>query len=235
MIRTGFIAFALAFALHAGAQDAYPTKPIKLIVPFPPAGGTDVLSRAVAQSIATSNKWTIVVENRPGAGGNIGLEAAAKSPPDGYTVAMGQTANLAVNPALYAKMPFDPIKDFAPIALVSSQPLVLVVGGPIALQIAQGRGRRGEGEAGCAQHGLGGQRHHRPYRRRALPAARGRQVRAHSLQGRGTGRDRPHGRQRRSLLRQHAIGGGPGRGREAARDRGAFAEAASRYCPTCRR
>ncbi len=128
MIRPAFIAFALAFALHAGAQDAYPTKPIRLIVPFPPAGGTDVLSRAVAQSIATSNKWTIVVENRPGAGGNIGLEAAAKSPPDGYTIAMGQTANLAVNPALYAKMPFDPLKDFAPIALVSSQPLVLVVG-----------------------------------------------------------------------------------------------------------
>ena len=110
------------------AQEGYPGKPIKLIVPFPPAGGTDVLSRAIAQSIATSNKWTIVVENRPGAGGNIGLEAAAKSPPDGYTIAMGQTANLAVNPALYAKMPFDPLKDFAPIALVSSQPLVLVVG-----------------------------------------------------------------------------------------------------------
>ena len=127
MIRPAFIAFALAFALHAGAQEAYPAKPIRLVVPFPPAGGTDVLSRAVAQSIATSNKWTIVVENRPGAGGNIGLEAAAKSPPDGYTIAMGQTANLAVNPALYAKMPFDPLKDFAPIALVSSQPLVLVV------------------------------------------------------------------------------------------------------------
>ena len=111
----------------AFAQDTYPTKPIKLIVPFPPAGGTDVLSRAIGQSIGNANKWIFVVDNRPGAGGNLGLDAAAKSPPDGYTIAMGQTANLAVNPALYSSMPFDPLKDFAPIALVSSQPLILVV------------------------------------------------------------------------------------------------------------
>ena len=109
------------------AQDAYPNKPIKLVVPFPPAGGTDVLSRAIAQSISNNTKWLIVIDNKPGAGGNIGLDAVAKSPPDGYTIAMGQTANLAVNPALYASMPFDPLKDFAPIALISSQPLILVV------------------------------------------------------------------------------------------------------------
>src|SRR5687768_1681699 len=94
------------------AQDAYPNKPIRLIVPFPPAGGTDVLSRAISSAIVAETKWNIVVDNKPGAGGNIGLDAAAKSPPDGYTIAMGQTANLAVNPALYTKMPFDPLKDF---------------------------------------------------------------------------------------------------------------------------
>ena len=118
---------ALAVAAPAMAEDGYPAKPIKLIVPFPPAGGTDVLSRALAQSITNSTKWVFVVDNRPGAGGNIGLDAAAKSPPDGYNIAMGQTANLAVNPALYSSMPFDPLKDFEPIALVSSQPLILVV------------------------------------------------------------------------------------------------------------
>src|SRR5438067_4908816 len=128
MIRRAMLLAMMTIALSAVAQDKYPTKPIKLVVPFPPAGGTDVLSRAIAQSMSTNTKWTIIVENKPGAGGNIGLDAAAKSPPDGYTIAMGQTANLAVNPALYAKMPFDPLKDFAPIALVSSQPLVLVVG-----------------------------------------------------------------------------------------------------------
>ena len=127
MIRR-LLAFIAALATTAAfAQGDFPGKPIKLIVPFPPAGGTDTLSRAIAQSITNDTKWTIVVENRPGAGGNIGLDAAAKSPPDGYTIAMGQTANLAVNPALYSSMPFDPLKDFAPIALLSSQPLIVVV------------------------------------------------------------------------------------------------------------
>ncbi len=123
----GALAAATSAAVPAFAQ-AWPSKPIRLIVPFPPAGGTDVLSRALAQAISSTTGWTFVVDNRPGAGGNIGLDAAAKSAADGYTIAMGQTANLAVNPALYAKMPFDPVKDFAPVALVSSQPLILVVG-----------------------------------------------------------------------------------------------------------
>ncbi len=132
MIRLQFpgaavaLALACAFPLAAHAQD-YPSKPIKLIVPFPPSGGTDVLSRGIAQAIASNTQWNLVIDNKPGAGGNIGLEAAAKSPNDGYTIAMGQTSNLAVNPALYSKMPYDPIKDFAPIALVSSQPLIVVV------------------------------------------------------------------------------------------------------------
>jgi tripartite-type tricarboxylate transporter receptor subunit TctC len=133
MKTSSIAASALAILLGAilagaaSAQDAYPSKPIRLVVPFPPAGGTDVLSRAVAQSISNNTKWLIVIDNKPGAGGNIGLETAAKSPPDGYTIAMGQTANLAVNPALYSSMPFDPLKDFAPIAMISSQPLILVV------------------------------------------------------------------------------------------------------------
>jgi len=132
MSRRAFIRTACALALAAlapaaFAQDAYPAKPIKLIVPFPPAGGTDTLSRGIAHAIQANTQWTIIIDNKPGAGGNIGLDATAKSPPDGYTIAMGQTANLAVNPALYSSMPYDPLKDFAPIALVSSQPLILVV------------------------------------------------------------------------------------------------------------
>ena len=127
MIRRAILLTLLAAALPALAQDAYPSKPIRIIVPFPPAGGTDTLSRAIAQAITSDTKWPFVIENRPGAGGNIGLDAAAKSPPDGYTIAMGQTANLAVNPALYTSMPFDPLKDFAPVALLSSQPLIIVV------------------------------------------------------------------------------------------------------------
>jgi tripartite-type tricarboxylate transporter receptor subunit TctC len=127
MIRRIAAVLAALFVSGAIAQGDYPSKPIKIIVPFPPAGGTDTLSRAISHAITTDTKWTFVVENRPGAGGNIGLDAAAKSPPDGYTIAMGQTANLAVNPALYSSLPFDPLKDFAPIVLLSSQPLIIVV------------------------------------------------------------------------------------------------------------
>ena len=123
----GLLALSRGVSPDALAQEPWPSKPIRLIVPFPPAGGTDTLSRELAASITALTKWTFVVENRPGAGGNVGLEAAAKSAPDGYTIAMGQTANLAVNPALYSKMPFDPLKDFAPVILVSKQPLILVV------------------------------------------------------------------------------------------------------------
>src|SRR5471032_81304 len=118
--RLALCAFLIALAapLAAFAQEPWPSKPIRLIVPFPPSGGTDLLSRELAAAIAVSTKWTIVIDNRPGAGGNIGLEAAAKAAPDGYTIAMGQTSNLAINPALYAKPPFDALKDFAPIVLV---------------------------------------------------------------------------------------------------------------------
>jgi tripartite-type tricarboxylate transporter receptor subunit TctC len=117
-------------ALHgvtAAAQDSYPSRPIRLVVPFPPGGGTDTISRVVANKLTETLKWTIVVDNRPGAGGNIGVDMAAKAPADGYTIVMGQTSNLAVNPTLYAKLPYDPVKDLAPVTTVADAPLVLVV------------------------------------------------------------------------------------------------------------
>jgi tripartite-type tricarboxylate transporter receptor subunit TctC len=117
----------LALPLLAGAQT-FPAGPIKLIVPFPPAGGTDVLARVVTQSISQAEKWTFVVDNRSGAGGNIGLDVVAKAKPDGTTFGLAQTSNLAINPTLYSKMPYDALKDFAPVVLVASQPVVLVVG-----------------------------------------------------------------------------------------------------------
>jgi tripartite-type tricarboxylate transporter receptor subunit TctC len=113
--------------IAAASAQTWPSKPIRVIVPFPPAGGTDVLTRQLAEKIAAATKWTLVIDNKPGAGGNIGLDALAKSAPDGYTIGMGQTANLAINPSLYAKMPYDASTDFAPVGLVSAQPMVLVV------------------------------------------------------------------------------------------------------------
>jgi tripartite-type tricarboxylate transporter receptor subunit TctC len=118
---------ATATPLAAQAQAGYPKEPIRLVVPFPPAGGTDVVSRMLTDRVTANTGWNFVVENKAGAGGNIGLDAVAKSKPDGLTLGMGQTANLAINPALYPKMPYDPLKDFAPVALVASQPVVLVV------------------------------------------------------------------------------------------------------------
>src|SRR5207237_6564540 len=93
----------------------------------PPGGGTDVLSRLLSNKISTATGWTFVIDNRPGAGGNIGIDAVAKAKPDGQTLGMGQTSNLAINPTLYPKLPYDALADFAPVMLVASQPNVLVV------------------------------------------------------------------------------------------------------------
>jgi tripartite-type tricarboxylate transporter receptor subunit TctC len=98
-----------------------------MIVPFPAGGGTDAISRQLAERISNATGWAIAIENRAGAGGNIGLESVAKAQPDGYTIGMGQAANLAINPSLYPKMPYDPLKDFALISLVATQALVAVV------------------------------------------------------------------------------------------------------------
>lgn len=117
---------ALALAGTAMPAQAYPEKPISFIVPSPPGGGTDAMTRLLANKLTERLQWTIVVENRAGAGGNIGLDFAAKSAPDGYTIVMGESSNLTINPYLYKKLPFDPAKDVTPVALVGTVPLVLV-------------------------------------------------------------------------------------------------------------
>lgn len=126
--RQALAAASLLLATGAAFAQAYPAKPIKVIVPFPAGGGTDLIAREVTSRVQASKGWSFVVENRPGTGGNIGIDAVAKSPADGYTIGLGQTSNLAINPTLYKKMPYDSVKDLAPIGLVASAPLVLVVG-----------------------------------------------------------------------------------------------------------
>jgi tripartite-type tricarboxylate transporter receptor subunit TctC len=111
---------------QANAQN-YPEKPIRVVVPSPPGGGTDSLTRLLSSKLGEQVHWQLVVDNRAGAGGNLGLDVAAKSPPDGYTIVMGESANLAINPYLYKKLPFDVAKDVTPVALVGTVPLVLVV------------------------------------------------------------------------------------------------------------
>ena len=109
------------------AQTAWPDKPIRIVVPFTPGGGTDAVTRLVAEKITFDTKWSFLVDNKPGAGGNIGLDMVAKSKPDGYTLGMGQTSNLAINPSVIPKMPFDPQKDLVGVALVAEVPMVMVV------------------------------------------------------------------------------------------------------------
>jgi tripartite-type tricarboxylate transporter receptor subunit TctC len=120
-------AASLLLITGAALAQTYPSKPIKVVVPFPAGGGTDLIAREVTNKIQATKGWSFIVENRPGTGGNIGVDAVAKSPADGYTIALGQTSNLAINPTLYTKMPYDSVKDLAPVGLVASAPLVLVV------------------------------------------------------------------------------------------------------------
>ena len=123
-------ALALAAAIPSAlpslaAAQAYPVKPVRIVVPYAPGGGVDIVARAVAQELGKRIGQTIVVENRTGAGGNIGSEAVAKAAPDGYTLLMASPAN-TINPSLYTKMPYDPMRDLAPIALVGTVPAVLI-------------------------------------------------------------------------------------------------------------
>ena len=122
-----FSALALLVTAKDTAAQSFPSRPVKLIVPFPPGGSLDIVGRAIAQKLTEAWGQSVVVDNRPGAGGNIGADLVAKAAPDGYTVVMGALSTHAVNPSLYPKMPYDAVKDFAPITLVAITPNVLVV------------------------------------------------------------------------------------------------------------
>ena len=127
MKRNSIKWLAVAFASAALAAHAqYPNKPIKMVVPFPAGGTTDILARSVAADLQKVFGQPVVVENKAGAGGNIGSDFVAKSPPDGYTLLMGTVGTHAINVALYPKMPYDAVKDFVPISLVAGVPNVLV-------------------------------------------------------------------------------------------------------------
>ena len=129
--RTGIKALAAAALLATGmgsalAQADFPSKPLTMIVPFSAGGTTDILARIVGQAMGTELGQSVIIENKPGAGGNIGGQQAARSPADGYTLFMGTVGTHAINAALYSKMPFDPIKDFAPLTRVANVPNLLV-------------------------------------------------------------------------------------------------------------
>ena len=129
----GAIVAGVATSLSAALAQGYPNKPIKLVVPGTAGGGMDVIARVVGDKVGTMLKQPVVVENKPGAGGNIAVDYVAKAPPDGYTILIGQTAHFAINPWLYSNLPFDSNKDLTPVILLADAPNVMVVDAGVAL------------------------------------------------------------------------------------------------------
>jgi tripartite-type tricarboxylate transporter receptor subunit TctC len=148
-------------ALPVHAQN-YPSKPIRLVVPFTPGGSSDILGRAIGQKLSESLGQPVVIDNVPGAGGSVGADRVAKAAPDGYTLLMGHIGTLAVNPSIYPKLPYDPVKSFTPVAWVASVPNVLVVHPSVAATSVKefvalakanpGRMNYGSGGNGSAAH-----------------------------------------------------------------------------------
>ena len=152
---------ALAATAPSIAQSpAWPAKPLRLVIPYPPGGGTDLMMRPFVQHLAERLGQSVVVDNRGGGGGSIGMEAVARAAPDGYTIVIGLTAQLAVNPFLYRSLPYDPLKDFAPITLFASGPYLLTVHPSLPVRsvrelIDLARRRPGEITYGSAGSGSG--------------------------------------------------------------------------------
>ncbi|HTD90897.1 MAG TPA: tripartite tricarboxylate transporter substrate binding protein, partial [Burkholderiales bacterium] len=151
------LATALGVPVYA---QSYPVKPVRLVLPYPPGGGSDIIARPLAQLMSVSMGQQMVVENRGGAGGNIGMDFVAKSPPDGYTLVFAITAQLAVNPSLYPKLPYDLLRDFAPISLLGIAPYLLVTHPTLPVKsvkelVALARAKPDELRFGSAGNGSG--------------------------------------------------------------------------------
>ena len=127
LARFAFCVLALAVLPEASGQPAYPTRPIKLVVPYPPGALTDLLARAIGERLATGLKQPVVIDNKPGAGTLVGAEFVAKQPPDGYTLLMATSTTLGISPALYQPSPVNPVKDFTPISPVGTVNFFLIV------------------------------------------------------------------------------------------------------------
>ena len=124
IISAALLTFALVGLAQAQAGN-YPSKPIRMIVPFPPAGGTDIMARLVTNKLTEQHKWNFVIENKPGAGGTIGITEAVKAAPSGYEMVMGQKDNLVIGPWLYKNLPWDPTRDLVPVAHVAYTPVLI--------------------------------------------------------------------------------------------------------------
>ena len=149
-------AFAAGTASAAAVDPNYPRKPVRLVVPFTPGGSTDILARIVAKEITDTFHQQCIIDNRPGAGGSIGMEIASRAVPDGYTLVMGHIGTLAVNPALYPKLAYDPLKDFQPVTLVAMIPNMLSVNPKVPVKTVKELIALAQSKPGSVNYGSGG-------------------------------------------------------------------------------
>jgi len=155
MVRLIALVLCSIFVSAAGAQEAYPSRPVKFILPFPPGGGTDILGRVIAEQLSANLGQPVVTENRGGAGGNVGAEAAAHSAPDGYTIVL-VAPSLAISKTLYSKLNYDPVKDFAPISLVATVPNVMITNPAVEAKNLQEFIELARSRPGAMNYGSGG-------------------------------------------------------------------------------
>ena len=209
-----FLCAILLAATIANAQQ-WPSKPVRFVVPFAPGGTTDILARIVGQQLAEGLGQPFVIENRAGAGGNIGAAEVAKAAPDGYTILMGTPGTQAINQFIYNKMPYNTEKDFAPVSLVARVPNVLVVHPGVGVKSLPRSHPIRARESQQAELGFARRRHHRASFARALQDADGRADPACALQGERAGAERPHRRPGTDDHRQSTLGDAAYPGREA--------------------
>jgi tripartite-type tricarboxylate transporter receptor subunit TctC len=145
----------LGHILTVAAQEAYPSRPLRFILPFPPGGGTDILGRLIAERLSANLGQPVVIENRGGAGGNVGASEAARAAPDGYTIVLA-APSLAISPSLYSKLNYDPVKDFAPVSLVATVPNVMITHPSVAAQTLQDFIALARSHPGAMNFGSGG-------------------------------------------------------------------------------
>ena len=216
-------AVAMAVYSLALAQD-YPSRTITLVVPYPPGGGVDAMARVVAEKLAGELGQQVVVDNRAGGSGLVGTRTFIKSPPDGYTLFLGHTGSISINPSLYANAGFDPRKDFAPIGLIASMPVALLahpsfpaktIGDVVAVAKTAG----GAFNIGTSAVGTGG------YLTAELFKSVRHRRHDHPLQGHGAGHERSPRQPRPDCVRGVAAGARQSAGRHAARDRRARPDA----------
>ena len=194
----------VAMPMSGAAADVYPSRPVRVVVPYSPGGGTDVVTRRLAQRLSETTGQSFVVENRPGADATIGPALVAKTPPDGYTLLATSGVSFLITRSTMKDLPYDPMRDFAPVALFASVPMVLVGAPNVDAAGRQGPGRAGESESQGPR--LRGDRsdgvpRHRDDRERDRD-----EDAAHSVQGGGTRAQRSPGRARGRDAEQHQLG-----------------------------